>query len=337
MISRLSGSAVVITPNQPAPSSATRLTAPACRRSLILHGGALGDFIMSLRIVNALRAAGAMHVGILGRPEIAEAAVPCGGVNEIRDMESGGTHLLFTESGNCPAALANWLGGFDLAINMLGSPVVATNLQRAGVAQSIHLDPCLRPDWGGHISDQWLHDLRRHGFVADVGPPRIDIEPSGKEEAREQLRQSGIDYERAVVLCPGSGAREKCWPLGCFLGVAARIRHEGRDPVFLLGPVEKERFPRADLCSLRTDWPCIEDLSVRRVARALSVCRAVIGNDSGVMHLAASVGVNSVVIFGSTNPANWRPLGDGVRVVGGCGVWPEEPAVVEAIEAAVMR
>lgn len=337
MISCRIGSAAVIPLNQPAELPSTYSTCPPCRRSLILHGGALGDFIMSLRIVDALRAAGAMHVGILGRPEIAEAAYPGGGLNEIRSLETGGAHLLFAEPGSCPAGLADWLGGFDLAINVLGGAAVAANLKRAGVALALHLDPRLRPEWGGHISDQWLHDLRGHGFVADVGPPRIDIEPSAKEEAREQLRRTVVDHERAVVLCPGSGAREKCWPLVSYVGIAARLRAAGLDPVFLLGPVEQERFSRAEISVLRADWPCLDNLSVSRVARVLSVCRAAIGNDSGVMHLAASVGIKSVVVFGPTNPAIWRPLGGWVRVVGGCGVWPKEPAVIEAIEAAVMR
>jgi ADP-heptose:LPS heptosyltransferase len=40
-----------------------------------------------------------------------------------------------------------------------------------------------------------------------------------------------------------------------------------------------------------------------------------VGNDSGVTHLAAAVGTRTVALFGPTDPAIWRPLGEHVIVV----------------------
>jgi ADP-heptose:LPS heptosyltransferase len=48
----------------------------------------------------------------------------------------------------------------------------------------------------------------------------------------------------------------------------------------------------------------------------LAGCRAYLGNDSGVSHLAGLCGARSVVIFGPTSPTVWRPLGPRVKVEG---------------------
>jgi len=40
-----------------------------------------------------------------------------------------------------------------------------------------------------------------------------------------------------------------------------------------------------------------------------------IGNDSGLTHLAAATGCPTIALFGASDPAVWRPLGDHVRVI----------------------
>jgi len=59
----------------------------------------------------------------------------------------------------------------------------------------------------------------------------------------------------------------------------------------------------------------LHDLPLPLLAAILSRCRLYVGNDSGVTHLAAAVGVPTVAIFGPTDPDVWAPRGPGVRVV----------------------
>ncbi len=51
------------------------------------------------------------------------------------------------------------------------------------------------------------------------------------------------------------------------------------------------------------------------VARQLQQCRCYLGNDSGITHLAAMLGVPTVAIFGPSDPAVWRPVGPSVEVI----------------------
>jgi heptosyltransferase-2/heptosyltransferase-3 len=49
------------------------------------------------------------------------------------------------------------------------------------------------------------------------------------------------------------------------------------------------------------------ELSLPEVAALAARSQLFVGNDSGIAHMAAAVGTPSVVIFGSSNVAHWRP------------------------------
>jgi ADP-heptose:LPS heptosyltransferase len=47
----------------------------------------------------------------------------------------------------------------------------------------------------------------------------------------------------------------------------------------------------------------------------LSCCRGYLGNDSGITHLAAALGIKTVAIFGPTDPAIYAPIGPAVTIL----------------------
>lgn len=126
-------------------------------------------------------------------------------------------------------------------------------------------------------------------------------------EGREWLdRQFGRGI-RPVAVHPGSGGRWKCWPAHRFAELASRL-----DAAVLLidGPAD------AAACQEFTEGlsgsvPVVRaaDESLSRVAALLMESRGYIGNDSGVSHLAAALGMPTVAVFGPTDPAVWAPLG----------------------------
>jgi lipopolysaccharide heptosyltransferase III len=135
---------------------------------------------------------------------------------------------------------------------------------------------------------------------------------------------------RPAVIHPGSGGRHKQWPPACFSRLAAQL---GSPIILLEGPAD------AEACSLvAKQLPPIltvaraAGLSLPRVAALFSVCRLYIGNDSGIGHLAAALGIPTVTVVGPTDPSMWAPLGPRVGVVRpekGVG-WPTPDAVLEA-------
>ncbi len=145
-----------------------------------------------------------------------------------------------------------------------------------------------------------------------IFPAREDI-----EEARKLLRQYENDGESRPlwVIHPGSGSPHKNWPWERFLETAEILKNLYQvKPVFLLGPVEQEMGLILNGIQGR-GWPVIEGLSLPLLAGVLSHCAGYLGNDSGVSHLAAAVGIPTVVLFGPTDPAFWSPQGPVVRIL----------------------
>jgi heptosyltransferase-2 len=79
------------------------------------------------------------------------------------------------------------------------------------------------------------------------------------------------------------------------------------------------------------------DLPLPTLAGLLALCRAYVGNDSGVTHLAAAVGAPTVAVFGPTDPSAWGPRGKRVAVLGGPGEGGLEAVDVGVVTDAVQR
>jgi len=139
---------------------------------------------------------------------------------------------------------------------------------------------------------------------------------------------------RAIAFHPGSGGRWKCWPPERF----ARLAEALDRPVLLIeGPADEDACREvAQGLPRRLPLARAAGLSVGRVAALIARCGCYVGNDSGISHLAAGLGVPTVAVFGPTDPAVWEPRGPAVRVVGsraGTDVWPSVEDVARAAAA----
>lgn len=305
-------------------------------RGLLVHGGALGDFVLALRLVALLRAAGATRVTALARPAVARVAVPGGAVDDLLDLDSCGAHSLFSADAPVPARLAAALHGFDLAIDLLSDPAGPFPRRLASLTSGrvLSLDPRPRAECREHITDQWLAALTRHGLSAAAPPPRIRVDSASRAAARAAL--AAPPDSQLVLIHPGSGGRAKCWPLDTFAALAAALARAGCAVRFILGPAERERLSPAAQQQLSDAAPLLAPSDACDLAATLSVATLYVGNDSGVSHLAAAVGAPTVAIFGATDPRVWRPLGDSVHVLGGPQGFPAL-ADVERVVTAQLR
>lgn len=168
--------------------------------------------------------------------------------------------------------------------------------------------------------------------VSDVVPtPTLRCPPDDRIQARRWLdRQLGHGL-RPVAVHPGSGGRRKCWPAPRFATLIARLQA----PVLVVeGPADSDAC-RALVDALPASVPVIRATGVPllRLAALLVECRGFLGNDSGVSHLAAALGVPTVAVFGPTDPAVWAPLGSNVSVVSARGdaPWPTVDEVFAAV------
>jgi ADP-heptose:LPS heptosyltransferase len=139
------------------------------------------------------------------------------------------------------------------------------------------------------------------------------------QQARRLLAARGIAQCTPLVgVGAGSKMPAKRWPLERFAEVLQHLhRHFPSAGAILLGGADE-----ADYCAklaARADLPVVNlagELSVRGSAAILAQCDAYLGNDTGVMHLAASVGTGCVALFSARDfPGIWEPMGSGHRVL----------------------
>jgi len=115
-------------------------------------------------------------------------------------------------------------------------------------------------------------------------------------------------------LHPGSGGREKCWHVDNYLAIAQAMKQRGWAVTFVLGPVEQERLDRSQVDQLSACAPVVENLRLGEVVAVLSCAQAFVGNDSGISHLAAAMGVRTCTVFGPSCSAMYQPVGPSVQV-----------------------
>lgn len=282
------------------------------RHGMLIHGGAMGDLVLSLRVAAALNTL-TPRITLVARNELAHQFVGIAGIDQVIDIESSGFHVLFSETLTPSDLPKNLNPTHDPVINMLTGGRVHENLKFIGIKNVIDLDPSPRDDDVRHITEQWMADLADHGMNALPSMPMLEPSKPDLLIARKALRQTSREESRPIgIIHPGSGGRRKCWP--DMLEFAERIHDEYAAVICLLGPVEAEVMPDAEKAEWAKRFP-IQWSSVKGLAPLLAGADFFVGNDSGVAHLAAITGAHTLTVFGPTDPRVWSPIGPRTAVV----------------------
>ena len=286
---------------------------------LVIRGGAIGDFILTLPVLAALRRQFPQtRLEVLGYPHIARLALEGGLADEVRPIESRALAGFFARGGELDQTLQSYFSSFAIIVSFLYDPdrIFLTNVARCSRAQFI-VGPH-RPDEsaGLHATEVFLKPLERLA-IFDADPvPRLPL-----NSPRPTLDQ--------IALHPGSGSERKNWPEANWAELLQRLAAETSMRFLLIGgEAEGERLPRlaralpAARCEILASQPLVE------VARRLRSSAAFIGHDSGITHLATALGVPSLALWGPTPETVWAPRGESVTLVRPA----REPAVVSATE-----
>lgn len=305
-------------------------------RILVLRGGAIGDFILTLPALQALRRAWPdAHLEIAGYPHIAELARLGGLADRIASLHQARIARLYVLGGPLDAELREYLAGFDRIVSFLHDPdgSVARNLKASGVPEIVCIPPVSPP---GHAADHLLGPVARFaGLPAAPAVPRLALDDPARTWGRDWARRNEIG-PAACVLHPGSGSPGKNWPPARFFELAERLRRAGDPPVFSLGEADAPIAPDVRAFCREKACPLLENAELVQTASLLAACGRYVGNDSGITHLAAALGLRTVALFGPSDPRTWGPRGDRVRVLRSAD-GTMDAISVEAVEAETHR
>jgi ADP-heptose:LPS heptosyltransferase len=270
--------------------------------TLLIKPGALGDTVLSLPLVAALAAEG--PVDVCGNAAFWDVARQPGGARHVIPFDCCDWSPLFADPPKPPGReLARLLTRYHrvIAFWRSGRRPFARGLEHAGVADARVLEP-FPVEADTHAAD-WL--LEQMGLRDVVATPQVI--PSEQERAAAAEIRNGA----YIVVHPGSGSPRKNHP--ALPSVADALAAHTKLPLVVsIGPADEQlaaRYERHPAVTITREH------RMRVLAALLAGADLVVGNDSGITHLAAATGAPTVALFGPTDPARWAPRGPRVRIL----------------------
>ncbi|MGD2269528.1 MAG: glycosyltransferase family 9 protein [Desulfobacterales bacterium] len=280
----------------------------AAKSILIFHQGALGDFVLAFPALIRFKKY-FKKIDAICQPQLGELAKELGLIDNWFSQDAACFASLFSDSIHPDTrhllnsyheiVLFSFSEHLEYAINQIRRHPVFRIPPRPATSDKIHV--------AVHI----LENLFKCGL----------IEKKDYLNSPELLSSMGINtvyYQtprsRIILLHPGAGSWKKMWPLSNHLELEQLLKADSYLPEYLIGPAEEILKPQLlRKGDAQTVLHCTDDLA--ELISLMKSAGGFIGNDSGVSHLAAFLGLPTVAVFGPSDPKVWRPIGSCVRVL----------------------
>ena len=265
---------------------------------LAVHPGALGDVLLAVPALRALRATSPAPLVLAAQPRIGALLEALGVVDGHVAFDALGLDALFVEDDDSlprlPAVerVVCWFGARDPSFVRRLTHCVPD----AVVAPSAIAGACV-----------WEHLLHTVGAPAGSWCAPIPVSESLRAQGAAALAATGFDGPPPFLFVhPGAGSAAKCWPAEAFARTIATVAARTRMNAYVhQGPAD-EAAAEALRRHIGRGVAWLVDPSLAALAGALARATVFVGNDSGVSHLAAALGIPSVILFDAGNLA-WRP------------------------------
>jgi lipopolysaccharide heptosyltransferase II len=290
------------------------------RRILLVRLRSIGDTVLATPSLFALkRFLPEAKIDILVEDWVAPVLVQHPHVNEVIVLQRGGLIARARVARELRSA------GYDVVYNLHGG-TTATFLTRAtGARHRIgfksyqyaqlhnHQAPSPLLLWGQqktHSVEQQLALLGWTGVpVTDRPPTELGVSDEAAAAINQRLGAVELSDRKIALIHPAAAFATKQWATENFARVAEFLAERGFAPVAIAAPHENALIE--NLTSRASVRIVSFSLSLPEVTALAARSQLFVGNDSGIAHIAAAVGAPSVVIFGSSNVAHWRPWNRG--------------------------
>lgn len=281
------------------------------KRILVIRGGAIGDFVLTLPALALLRRKFPdAHIEILGYKHIAALAENRFYAQAVRSIEYGPLSSFFAVNAELPTELRDYFAGFDLILSYLYDPdqIFETNLRRCGAREIVRGPGKIGNE--SHAARQLARPLEEIGIKVSDLAAKVFPSTEDRQFAREFLRNAA---KPIIALHPGSGSEQKNWPIKNWIELGNDLLGS-RTLIVVAGEADTGQLAR-----LECEWKdrhvrFAKNLPLPQLAAVLE--RSIfIGHDSGISHLAAAAGAKCILLFGPSDPAIWTPLNPEVKVL----------------------
>lgn len=246
-----------------------------------------------------------------GNPAVAEQILSRGFVETARELRRHRFPIVFNQHGGPRSALLTAASGSPVRVCWEGF--------QFSFVYDVHV-PDKKEFFGTPDAHAVEHRISQFYWTGlPRGPiPRTQVFPQADavESTARSLKEKGIDPGTAyAVLQPGARLATMRWPAEKFAEIARWLRKShGIASVVNLGPGDDE-LASAVRREMSDSAVIADSFDARELIALIAGARVFVGNDSGPAHVAAATGCPCVVIFGFTNPAEWRPWQSEHRIV----------------------
>jgi ADP-heptose:LPS heptosyltransferase len=254
----------------------------------------------------------------MGYPRILELVRNRYYADAVVSVDSAEVALLYRESQDYPNSLREFLGTFQLigVIGLKRNPFIH-NLREISNARVVVIPPFPPEGEAVHMVDHLLSLPRHLGVPVHAESPHLFFSENDRKGAADFLRHQGVVPDGLLIAVhPGSGSAAKAWPTPRFIDLAENLVSTYEAQILLVVGPGEERIKKKFLRARGSKPPVILDsLPLPHLGAILERCRVFVGNDSGITHMAAAVGIPVVALFGPTDPVRWAPRGRDVGVI----------------------
>lgn len=302
---------------------------PEPQRILVKEVNWLGDLVMSLPALRAIRAAWPeAHLAVLVKKELASFFDGAAWIDDVIAYTVGHGLSGLGDRRRIVGEIRS--RHFDLGVlfpnsfesalwlTIAGVPRRAGYLADARGAMLTHKISPSRHSLTAHQVHYWMAMVRATlGAAGSVDEFGLDVDTAHREKMRRWLETKRKRAARLYALAPGAAyGPAKEWPAARYAALIDLFaEREGAECVLVGAPSERARCEEVAARSKSGAMVAAGETNVGELIALLSLSDGFVGNDSGCMHLAGALGIPTVAVFGSTNPARTSPLGPRTRVV----------------------
>lgn len=277
---------------------------------LVIRGGAIGDFILTLPVLSALRDRFPKStIAVMGYPHIVQLAQLGSLADEIKSIESRELAPFFAPNARLPEETTRFFGSAAVIISYLYDPdeIFQDNVHRCFHGTFIAGPHRPSESLKIHATETFLRPLERLAIFSADPTPRINIQ--------RQTRTAQDDFIWLAVH-PGSGSEAKNWPESKWTELFKELSKINKLKILLVGgEAEGDKIDRLASLIPGERLELARCLPLKDLAIRMNECDAFIGHDSGITHLAAALGLEGIVLWGPSEPAIWRPRSEKFRII----------------------
>jgi heptosyltransferase-2 len=305
-------------------------------RILIIAPNWIGDAVMSQPLLANLKVIYPQsQIHVLASPWVAPIYRACAEVHQVieaklehkqlqwalrkqlaRQLELNQYNACFVLPNSLKSAFIPWLANIPLRIGYRGE-------MRFGLINLALNNPSKinRPPMANHYLA--LSNVLEHSSKIDSNKPadpKLKVSLAAQQSVSAKLQAASIHEKSIYVLCPGAEyGLTKRWPTDHFATLAQQlITNEPDAHVILLGGKGDHALGR-DITSLAANASQLHnwcgETSLDEAIALIGKSKALVSNDSGLMHIGAALKVPQVAIFGSSDPHHTPPLSDKAKVI----------------------